>query len=205
LARFIYDFEKPIEEIENELAELESRSLNTGSEVSEEVKKVRDKRDRVISDVYSKLTRWQKVQLARHPERPYTLDYIDIICDEFIELHGDRQFGDDSAMVAGLAEISGHKIVIIGHQKGRGTRENIKRNFGMSNPEGYRKALRVMKLAEKFNRPVVSLVDTPGAFPGLGAEERGQAEAIARNLLEMSKLKTPILVIIIVQNGHRVA
>ena len=197
MVRFVYDFEKPIEEIENELSELESRSLNTGSEVSEEIKKVRDKRDRVISEVYSKVTRWQKVQLARHPDRPYTLDYINIICDEFIELHGDRQFGDDSAMIAGLAEIGGHKIVIVGHQKGRGTRENIKRNFGMSNPEGYRKALRVMKLAEKFKRPVVSLIDTPGAFPGLGAEERGQAEAIARNLLEMSKLKIPILVIII--------
>ena len=197
MVRFVYDFEKPIEEIENELSELESRSLNTGSEVSEEIKRVRDKRDRVISEVYSKLTRWQKVQLARHPDRPYTLDYINIICDVFIELHGDRQFGDDSAMIAGLAEIGGHKIVIVGHQKGRGTRENIKRNFGMSNPEGYRKALRIMKLAEKFKRPVVSLIDTPGAFPGLGAEERGQAEAIARNLMEMSKLTVPVLIIII--------
>jgi len=155
------------------------------------------KRTRLISDTYSKLTRWQQVQLARHPDRPYTLDYIEMICDNFTELHGDRQFGDDAAMIAGLAEIGGHNILIVGHQKGKGTRENIRRNFGMAHPEGYRKALRIMKLGEKFNRPIVALIDTPGAFPGLGAEERGQAEAIARNLLEMSKLTVPVLIVII--------
>ena len=192
-----YDFEKPIIDIEEELALLESNAMATGTDLSAEISKLKEKRDNLIIDIHSKLSRWQKVQLARHPDRPYTLDYIEMMCDNFIELHGDRQYGDDAAMVTGLAEIDGHNMMIIGHQKGRGTRDNIKRNFGMSNPEGYRKALRVMKLGEKFNIPILSLVDTPGAFPGLGAEERGQAEAIAKNLLEMSKLRVPILVIII--------
>ena len=183
--------------MDDEIAELESRSIVTGSGISDEVKKMYAKRTRLISDTYSKLTRWQQVQLARHPDRPYTLDYIDMICDNFIELHGDRQFGDDAAMITGLAEIDGYNILIVGHQKGKGTRENIRRNFGMAHPEGYRKALRIMKLGEKFNRPILALIDTPGAFPGLGAEERGQAEAIARNLLEMSKLTVPVLIIII--------
>lgn len=192
-----YDFEKPIIDIEEELALLESNAMVTGTDLSAEISKLKEKRDNLIIDIHSKLSRWQKVQLARHPDRPYTLNYIEMMCDNFIELHGDRQYGDDAAMVTGLAEIDGHNMMIIGHQKGRGTRDNIKRNFGMSNPEGYRKALRVMKLGEKFNIPILSLVDTPGAFPGLGAEERGQAEAIAKNLLEMSKLRVPILVIII--------
>ena len=192
-----YDFEKPIIDIEEELALLESNAMATGTDLSAEISKLKEKRDNLIIDIHSKLSRWQKVQLARHPDRPYTLDYIEMMCDNFIELHGDRQYGDDAAMVTGLAEIDGHNMMIIGHQKGRGTRDNIKRNFGMSNPEGYRKALRVMKLGEKFNIPILSLVDTPGAYPGLGAEERGQAEAIAKNLLEMSKLRVPILVIII--------
>lgn len=197
MPKFLYDFEKPIVEMDDEIAELESRTMVSGSEVGDEVKKMRAKRTRLIKETYAKLTRWQKVLLARHPDRPYTLDYIDMICDSFTELHGDRLFGDDAAMVTGLAEIGGHNILLVGHQKGKGTRENIKRNFGMAHPEGYRKALRIMKLAEKFNRPIVSLIDTPGAFPGLGAEERGQAEAIARNLLEMSKLTVPVLIIII--------
>ena len=192
-----YDFEKPIIDIEEELALLESNAMVTGTDLSAEISKLKEKRDNLIIDIHSKLSRWQKVQLARHPDRPYTLNYIEMMCDNFIELHGDRQYGDDAAMVTGLAEIDGLNMMIIGHQKGRGTRDNIKRNFGMSNPEGYRKALRVMKLGEKFNIPILSLVDTPGAFPGLGAEERGQAEAIAKNLLEMSKLRVPILVIII--------
>ncbi len=192
-----YDFEKPIIDIEEELALLESNAMVTGTDLSAEISKLKEKRDNLIIDIHSKLSRWQKVQLARHPDRPYTLNYIEMMCDNFIELHGDRQYGDDAAMVTGLAEIDGHNMIIIGHQKGRATRDNIKRNFGMSNPEGYRKALRVMKLGEKFNIPILSLVDTPGAFPGLGAEERGQAEAIAKNLLEMSKLRVPILVIII--------
>ncbi|TFB10645.1 acetyl-CoA carboxylase carboxyltransferase subunit alpha [Candidatus Marinimicrobia bacterium MT.SAG.2] len=192
-----YDFEKPIIDIEEELALLESNAMVTGTDLSAEISKLKEKRDNLIIDIHSKLSRWQKVQLARHPDRPYTLNYIEMMCDNFIELHGDRQYGDDAAMVTGLAEIDGLNMMIIGHQKGRGTRDNIKRNFGMSNPEGYRKALRVMKLGEKFNIPILSLIDTPGAFPGLGAEERGQAEAIAKNLLEMSKLRVPILVIII--------
>lgn len=183
--------------MDDEIAELKSRSLVSGSEVSVEIKKMHAKRKRLISDTYSNLTRWQQVLLARHPDRPYTLDYIDMICDNFTELHGDRLYGDDAAMITGLAEIGGHNILLVGHQKGKGTRENIKRNFGMAHPEGYRKALRIMKLGEKFKRPIVTLIDTPGAFPGLGAEERGQAEAIARNLLEMSKLTVPVLVIII--------
>ncbi|MCH7819873.1 MAG: acetyl-CoA carboxylase carboxyltransferase subunit alpha [Candidatus Marinimicrobia bacterium] len=192
-----YDFEQPITDVEVEIALLESKAMATGTDLTSEIGKLKEKRDKVIRDVHSKLNRWQRVLLARHPDRPYTLDYIEMICDNFIELHGDRQYGDDAAMVTGMAEIDGHNMMIIGHQKGRGTRDNIKRNFGMSNPEGYRKALRVMKLGEKFKIPILSLVDTPGAFPGLGAEERGQAEAIAKNLLEMSKLKVPILVIII--------
>ena len=183
--------------MDDEIAELESRSLVSGSEASVEVIKMHAKRKRLISDTYSNLTRWQQVLLARHPDRPYTLDYIDMICDNFTELHGDRLYGDDAAMITGLAEIGGHNILLVGHQKGKGTRENIKRNFGMAHPEGYRKALRIMKLGEKFKRPIVSLIDTPGAFPGLGAEERGQAEAIARNLLEMSRLTVPVLIIII--------
>jgi len=197
LAKISYDFEQPIVDIEEELALLESQAMGTGIDLSSEIGKLKEKRDKLITDIHSKLSRWQKVLLARHPDRPYTLDYLEMICDNFIELHGDRQYGDDAAMVTGLAEIDGHNMIIVGHQKGRGTRDNIKRNFGMSNPEGYRKALRVMKLGEKFKLPIVSLVDTPGAFPGIGAEERGQAEAIAKNLLEMSKLKVPILVIII--------
>ncbi|TFB13529.1 acetyl-CoA carboxylase carboxyltransferase subunit alpha [Candidatus Marinimicrobia bacterium MT.SAG.4] len=197
MAQLTYDFEKPIIDIEEELALLESNAMAAGSDLSAEISKLKEKRDDLIIDIHSKLSRWQKVQLARHPDRPYTLNYIEMMCDSFIELHGDRQYGDDAAMVTGLAEIDGQNMMIIGHQKGRGTRDNIKRNFGMSNPEGYRKALRVMKLGEKFNIPILSLVDTPGAFPGIGAEERGQAEAIAKNLLEMSKLRVPILVIII--------
>ncbi|HAB52902.1 MAG TPA: acetyl-CoA carboxylase carboxyl transferase subunit alpha, partial [Ignavibacteriales bacterium] len=146
---------------------------------------------------YKELTRWQRVQLARHADRPYTLDYINLMTTNFIELHGDRHFKDDKAIVGGFANLDEHKVLIIGHQKGRDTKTNLYRNFGMPNPEGYRKALRLMKLAEKFNKPVITMLDTPGAFPGLEAEERGQAEAIARNLFEMSKLKVPIIVVII--------
>ncbi|MCK4448622.1 MAG: acetyl-CoA carboxylase carboxyltransferase subunit alpha, partial [Candidatus Marinimicrobia bacterium] len=145
----------------------------------------------------SNLNRWQRVQLARHPNRPYTMDYIERITSDFIELHGDRYFADDKAIITGLATIEGRKIVLIGHQKGKNTKDNIYRNFGMPHPEGYRKALRVMKLAEKFNKPIVSLIDTPGAYPGIGAEERGQAEAIAKNLFEMSRLRVPVLIVII--------
>jgi len=153
------------------------------------------------TEIFSKLTPWQKTLLARHPDRPYTLDYIPLITEEFIELHGDRRFADDKAIVGGLARIKGHPVVIVGQQKGRGTKERIKRNFGQPHPEGYRKALRLMELAEKFKRPVITFVDTQGAYPGLGAEERGQAEAIAVNLMRMSRLGTPIVSVVIGEGG----
>lgn len=170
-------------------------------DISEEISRLEEKAHTMRSEIYSKLTRWQKVQLARHPNRPFTLDYITRITDHFQELHGDRLFRDDHAIVAGLATIAGWRVALIGHQKGRGTKENLYRNFGMPNPEGYRKALRVMKLAEKFELPVVTLIDTPGAYPGMGAEERGQAEAIARNLFSMSALRVPIISVVIGEGG----
>ncbi|MDZ7765254.1 MAG: acetyl-CoA carboxylase carboxyl transferase subunit alpha [Melioribacteraceae bacterium] len=189
------DFEKPIIELENKINEM--RQYEGDLDIKEEVEKLEEKVVSLKKNIFQNLTRWQRVQLARHPERPYTLDYINFITTDFVELHGDRHFGDDKAIVSGFAKIDGHKVMIIGHQKGRDTKSNVYRNFGMPNPEGYRKALRLMKLAEKFNVPVITLLDTPGAFPGLEAEERGQAEAIARNLFEMSKLRVPIIVVII--------
>jgi acetyl-CoA carboxylase carboxyl transferase subunit alpha len=195
MARALLEFEKPIAELEEKLAEM--RSLSDRINISEEIKRIEKKVSSLKEEVYRDLTRWQRVQLARHPDRPFTLDYIYLMTSNFVELHGDRSYGDDKAIVGGLAAIDGHKVVIIGHQKGRDTKSNLYRNFGMANPEGYRKALRLMKLAEKFNRPVITMIDTPGAYPGLEAEERGQAEAIARNLFEMSKLKVPIVVCII--------
>ena len=167
------------------------------TDIALEIAKIEKRVNQLQLTVYAGLTRWQKVQLARHPDRPYTLDYIGMITKDFIELHGDRHFKDDKAIVGGLAMIDDRKVMLIGHQKGRDTKSNVYRNFGMPNPEGYRKALRLMKLAEKFKIPVVTLLDTPGAYPGLEAEERGQAEAIARNLLEMARLRVPIVVIII--------
>jgi acetyl-CoA carboxylase carboxyl transferase subunit alpha len=195
MAKTILDFEKPIYELESKLDEMKKFSDNL--DIEHDVLRLEEKVRQLKEQLYKDLTRWQRVQLARHPDRPYTLDYIYEMSDSFIELHGDRAFKDDKAIVGGLASIGNHKIVIMGQQKGRDTKSNVYRNFGMMNPEGYRKALRLMKLAEKFNHPVVTLVDTPGAFPGLEAEERGQAEAIARNLFEMSKLKVPIVVVII--------
>ena len=165
--------------------------------ISDEIKTLEEKVFQLKKNIYNDLTRWQRVQLARHPERPYTLDYIYMITENFVELHGDRLFKDDKAIVGGLAMLDEQKVMIIGHQKGRDTKSNVYRNFGMSNPEGYRKALRLMKLAEKFKIPVITMLDTPGAYPGIEAEERGQAEAIARNLLEMSRLRVPIIVTII--------
>jgi acetyl-CoA carboxylase carboxyl transferase subunit alpha len=161
------------------------------------VRLLEEKIARLKKTTYQNLTRWQRVQLSRHPDRPYTLDYIETICDKFIELHGDRNFGDDKAMLGGFGEIGGHSIMFIGQQKGRNTKQRQFRNFGMANPEGYRKALRLMKLAEKFNKPIVTLIDTPGAFPGVEAEERGQGEAIARNLKEMFMLRVPVICIVI--------
>ena len=195
MAKNVLDFEKPIIDLENKIEEM--RKHETALDISSEIKTLEEKVLHLKQSIYSNLTRWQRVQLARHPERPYTLDYIYMLTEGFIELHGDRAFKDDHAIVAGLAKIDGQTVMIIGHQKGRDTKSNVFRNFGMPNPEGYRKALRLMKLAEKFKIPVITMLDTPGAYPGIEAEERGQAEAIARNLLEMSRLKVPIVVVII--------
>ncbi|MFA7420464.1 MAG: acetyl-CoA carboxylase carboxyltransferase subunit alpha [Melioribacteraceae bacterium] len=195
MAKNVLDFEKPIIDLENKIEEM--RKHETALDISREIKTLEEKILELKKSIYSNLTRWQRVQLARHPERPYTLDYIYMITEGFIELHGDRTFKDDHAIVAGLAKIDDQTVMIIGHQKGRDTKSNVYRNFGMPNPEGYRKALRLMKLAEKFKIPVITMLDTPGAYPGLEAEERGQAEAIARNLLEMSRLRVPIVVVII--------
>ena len=195
MAKTILDFEKPIYELESKLDEMKKFSDNL--DIEKDVVRLEEKVMQLKKELYRDLSRWQRVQLARHPDRPFTLDYIYGMTESFIELHGDRSFKDDKAVVGGLAQIGQHKVVILGQQKGRDTKSNVYRNFGMMNPEGYRKALRLFKLAEKFNRPVITLIDTPGAFPGLEAEERGQAEAIARNLFEMSKLKVPIIVVII--------
>ncbi len=191
----ILDFEKPIIELEEKIEEM--RKLEENLDIENEIKTLEDKVHKLKRNVYENLTRWQRVQLARHPQRPYTLDYIYLMTTDFVELHGDRHFKDDKAIVGGLAKLGNEKVMIIGHQKGRDTKSNLYRNFGMPNPEGYRKALRLMKLAEKFNIPVISMLDTPGAYPGIEAEERGQAEAIAKNLFEMSKLKVPVIVVII--------
>ncbi len=195
MAKSVLDFEKPIIELERRIEEM--RRYSESLDISEEIKTLEEKVNQLRKAVYSGLTRWQKVQLARHPDRPYTLDYIGYMATDFIELHGDRNFGDDKAIVGGFARLDDEVVMLIGHQKGRDTKSNLYRNFGMPNPEGYRKALRLMKLAAKFNRPVITLLDTPGAYPGLEAEERGQAEAIARNLFEMSHLPVPIVVVVI--------
>ena len=195
MAKTVLDFEKPIYELEAKLEEMRKYADNL--DIAPEIKKIEDKVNHLKESVYKDLTRWQRVQLARHPDRPYTLDYIYAMTKNFVELHGDRQFKDDKAIVGGFAELDEYKVMIIGHQKGRDTKSNLYRNFGMANPEGYRKALRLMKLAEKFNKPIITMLDTPGAYPGIEAEERGQAEAIAKNLFEMSRLKVPIIVVII--------
>jgi acetyl-CoA carboxylase carboxyl transferase subunit alpha len=201
MIRYYLDFEKPIEELEIKIEELKRISDGKDIDISSEVKKLEKKVRELRSEIFSALTPWQKTQIARHPDRPYTLDYINFITSDFVELHGDRRFSDDPAIVAGLAKLQNIPVVIAGHQKGRGTKERISRNFGQPHPEGYRKALRLMKLAEKFKRPVITFIDTPGAYPGIGAEERGQAEAIAVNLMEMSRLKTPIISIVIGEGG----
>lgn len=191
------EFEQPIADLEKKIQELEQLSSSSEGVLSKEVESLKTKVESLQKNIFDNLTRWQRVQLARHPERPYTLDYIERICDRFIELHGDRFHADDKAIVGGLGEVDGQTVCIIGHQKGRDTASRTYRNFGMANPEGYRKAYRLMEMAEKFGIPVVTLVDTPGAFPGLEAEERGQAEAIARNLKRMAMLKVPMVTIII--------
>jgi len=191
------DFEKPIIDLETRLIQMKEIASKKGKNLSKEALLLEEKIINLKKEVFKNLTRWQKVQLSRHPNRPYFLDYIYKISTEFIEIHGDRMARDDKAMVGGIAEIDGKSVVLIGQQKGRNTKDRQFRNFGMSNPDGYRKALRIMKIAEKFNKPVVTLIDTPGAYPGLEAEERGQAEAIARNIQEMAMLKVPVICIVI--------
>ena len=194
---YVLEFEKPIIELEKRIKGMKELSENENVELSEEIERLEEKASKLREEIYSKLTRWQRVLLARHPQRPYTRDYVERMTDSFFEIHGDRAFGDDPAIVGGIARIGSRKVVIIGQQKGRTTKQKLHRNFGMMHPEGYRKALRIMNLAAKFKRPIISLIDTPGAFPGIGAEERGQAEAIARNLLEMSHLPVPIIIAVI--------
>jgi acetyl-CoA carboxylase carboxyl transferase subunit alpha len=193
----LLEFEKPIAELESKLEDMKKIAQESDVDVSEAVKTLEKKILNLKKEIFGNLTRWQRVQLSRHPDRPYALDYIYEICDDFVELHGDRNVADDKAMIGGLGAIDGKSYMIIGQQKGRNTKQRQIRNFGMANPEGYRKALRLMKMAEKFNKPIVTLIDTPGAFPGLEAEERGQGEAIARNLKEMFMLKVPVICIII--------
>ncbi len=198
---YYLDFEKPLEELEAKIDELKKLSDGTEIDIASEIKRLEKKARELRSDIFSHLSPWQKNMIARHPERPYTLDYINLIVQDFIELHGDRRFGDDPAIVGGIGKINGNRVVVIGHQKGRGTKERIFRNFGQPHPEGYRKTLRLMRLAERFRRPVVTFIDTQGAYPGMGAEKRGQAEAIAVNLMEMSRLKVPIISIVIGEGG----
>ncbi len=195
------DFEKPIVELENKIQELKSFTSQKKINLSSEIKRLEEKLSQLKVEIYSNLTAWQRVQIARHPSRPYTLDYILMLMSDFIELHGDRGFADDKAIVGGFARLQQLRIVVIGHQKGRDTKENLMRNFGCAHPEGYRKALRLMKLAEKFDLPIVIFIDTPGAYPGIGAEERGQAQSIALNLREMVSIAVPILAIVIGEGG----
>lgn len=193
--KIILEFEKPIIELENKIEEM--KDFSGDIDISSEIAVLEKKVDELRKNIYENLTRWQRVQLARHPQRPITLDYYQNVFTDFIELHGDRNFRDDPAIIGGFAKLNNQPVMLVGHQKGRDTKSNVYRNFGMANPEGYRKALRLFKLAEKFNRPIINFLDTPGAFPGIEAEERGQAEAIARNLLEMSKLRVPIIIVVI--------
>ncbi len=191
----IYDFEQPIVDLENKINEI--KALTGSNEYSKEIIELEKKLEELKKNIYSRLTRWQKVQIARHPDRPYSLDYFENVFEDFTELHGDRKYHDDKAIIGGFAKFEGKSVMLVGHQKGHGTKDNLFRNFGMPNPEGYRKAARLFKLAEKFNKPIITFLDTPGAYPGIEAEERGQAEAIASNLLLMTDLKTPIIVVII--------
>ncbi|MDC8012192.1 acetyl-CoA carboxylase carboxyltransferase subunit alpha [Tahibacter soli] len=195
------DFEQPIAELEAKIQELRHASHGQAFNIDEEIARLKDKLKLKTAEIFKALTPWQVSQLARHPSRPYTLDYIGAMCEEFHELAGDRAYAEDAAIVGGVGRIDGRSVVIIGHQKGRDTKTKIRRNFGMPRPEGYRKALRLMKLAERFRLPILTLIDTPGAYPGVGAEERGQSEAIARNLLEMSELRVPVICTVIGEGG----
>ena len=195
------DFEKPILELEAKINELRNFSADRNVNLGSEIKKLEDKLEKMKAEVFSNLTAWQRVQIARHPQRPYTLDYIRLMMTDFIELHGDRLFADDLALLGGFAKIGDKKVMVMGHQKGRDTKENVMRNFGCAHPEGYRKAIRLMKLAQQCGLPIVIFIDTPGAYPGIGAEERGQAQAIAYNLREMAKIAVPIVATVIGEGG----
>lgn len=195
--RQILDFEKPIFELKKKISDMKDFAAGANLELDSEISSMQAKLNKMRDEIFSGLTRWQKVLLARHPRRPYTLDYIDLMTTDFVELHGDRYFSDDKALVGGFAKIDGKSVMIVGQQKGRDTKQKLFRNFAMMHPDGYRKALRLFKLSEKFNKPIVILIDTPGAYPGIGAEERGQAEAIARNLREMTNLTVPIVIVVI--------
>ncbi len=198
MAKQLYlDFERPVIELEEKIQEIQAHAEAENLDMAKELQALEEKKKKLQTDIYSNLTRWQKYQIARHPHRPHTLDYIDMLLTDFVELHGDRNFGDDPAMVGGLGRLNGQAVMVIGQQKGRNTKENLQRNLGLAHPEGYRKALRLMQLAAKFNRPVITLIDTPGAYPGIGSEERSVSEAIARNLIEMARLPTPIVVAVI--------
>jgi acetyl-CoA carboxylase carboxyl transferase subunit alpha len=198
---YYLDFEKPVAELENKIEELRRLADGKDMNITSEIKKLSKKAQDLRADIFSKITPWQKTLIARHPERPYTLDYIRLLMEDFVELHGDRRFADDPSIVCGFAKFQGMSVAVIGHQKGRSTKERIERNFGQPHPEGYRKALRIMKLAERFGMPIFTFIDTPGAYPGIGAEERGQAEAIAYNLHEMFGLRTPIIAVVIGEGG----
>ncbi|MDH4100826.1 MAG: acetyl-CoA carboxylase carboxyltransferase subunit alpha [Nitrospirota bacterium] len=196
------DFEKPLFELERKIEELRRFTADGNSiDIKEDITKLEKKAHQLRVDIFSNLTPWQKVQLARHPNRPYALDYINLLTEDFLEMHGDRSFGDDAAIVGGIAKFRGESVVVIGHQKGRNIKERVFRNFGQPNPEGYRKALRLMKFAARFGKPIITFIDTPGAYPGIGAEERGQGEAIARNLLEMAALPVPIISVVTGEGG----
>jgi acetyl-CoA carboxylase carboxyl transferase subunit alpha len=201
MATYTLDFERPLLELERQIEELKKVADASAGDLAPQVRALEDQLAALRAEIYKNLTPMQRVQVARHPRRPYALDYLRTVFTDFVELHGDRLFRDDPAIVGGWARLEGETVMVIGHQKGRDTKENLKRNFGMAHPDGYRKALRLMKLAEKFGAPVVTLVDTPGAYPGLGAEERGQAEAIARNLIEMASLRTPTITAVIGEGG----
>jgi acetyl-CoA carboxylase carboxyl transferase subunit alpha len=195
------DFEKPILELRKKIEELKTFSQDKGVDLSSEIRRLEEKLSGLKKEIYSNLSPWQKIQISRHPDRPTTLDYVDLIMKDFVPLAGDRLYGEDKALVGGFAMLGKKKVAVIGHQKGKDTTENIERNFGCAHPEGYRKAMRIMKMAERFDMPIICLVDTPGAYPGIGAEERGQAQAIAENIRDMFPLKTPILVIVIGEGG----
>ncbi len=201
MAQEYLEFEKPIAELEKKIEELTLFTSNGNIDLEEEILKLHKKSDQLRAEIYSRLTPWQKVQISRHPNRPYTLDYIEAMLTDFVEMHGDRGFADDPAIVCGMAKLDNMPVVIIGHQKGRTLKDRMYRNFGQPNPEGYRKALRLMEFAEKFRKPIITLIDTQGAYPGIGAEERGQGESIARNLLVMSSLKVPIVTVVIGEGG----